>query len=69
MAKSETKVVSVIRKQGDKSYFHKCGVAFVNKDGSLNVKLDLFPETTFHIGDKYDPEKHGREPGDEDVPY
>lgn len=60
MAKTETKVVSVIQKDAndpDKSYFKKCGVAFVNQDGSYNMKLDLFPDVTFHIGDKYDPDK------------
>lgn len=49
---AEPKDVFVITKNGDKSYFNRCGVAFVNKDGSLNVKLDLFPDTQLQIRDK-----------------
>jgi hypothetical protein len=48
---AETKEVFVIEKNGDKSYFHKCGIAFVNRDGSLNVKLDLFPNVQIQIRD------------------
>jgi hypothetical protein len=33
----------------DKTYFNRAGVAFENRDGSLNVKLDLFPGLTFQI--------------------
>jgi len=32
-----------------KTYFNRAGVAFENHDGSLNVKLDLFPGLTFQI--------------------
>lgn len=32
-----------------KTYFNRAGVAFVNRDGSVNVKLDLFPGLTFQI--------------------
>lgn len=32
-----------------KTYFNRAGVAFENKDGSLNVKLDMFPGLTFNI--------------------
>lgn len=31
------------RKEEEKSYWHKIGAAFTNKDGSINVKLDFFP--------------------------
>jgi hypothetical protein len=34
-----------------KTYFNRAGVAFENRDGSLNVKLDLFPGVTFQIRD------------------
>jgi len=40
---AETKEVFVIEKNGDKSFWHRCGIAFVNKDNSPNLKLDLFP--------------------------
>jgi len=32
-----------------KTYFNRAGVAFVNRDGSVNVKLDMFPDITFQI--------------------
>ena len=28
---------------GGKTYWHRCGVAFENQDGSLNVHLEAFP--------------------------
>lgn len=53
-----TKVVYLIRTTGkgkdEKSFFTRQGVAFENRDGSLNVKLDLFPGLTFHIRDPKD---------------
>jgi hypothetical protein len=32
-----------------KTYFNRAGVAFENSDGSINVKLDMFPDLTFQI--------------------
>lgn len=32
-----------------KTYFNRAGVAFVNNDGSFNLKLDMFPDLTFQI--------------------
>jgi hypothetical protein len=49
---AETKDVFVINKTGDKSYFNRCGIAFVNKDGSLNLKLDLFPSVQLQVWDR-----------------
>ena len=41
------------RLHGDKTYFNRAGVAFApNKDGSINFKLDLFPNVTFQMRDK-----------------
>lgn len=37
--------------EGDKNYWHRCGVAFVNKDGSVNLKLDLFPGLNLQMRD------------------
>ena len=34
-----------------KSYWHRAGVAFVNRDGSINLKLDLFPNVPFQVRD------------------
>jgi hypothetical protein len=45
------KDVFVIRKAGSKSFWHRCGTAFVNRDGSVNVKLDLLPNVDLQIRD------------------
>jgi len=34
-----------------KTYYNRAGVAFQNRDGSLNLKLDLFPGVTFQVRD------------------
>lgn len=49
---ADTKEVFVIEKNGDKSFWHRAGVAFVNKDGSLNLKLDLFPNVQLQVRDR-----------------
>jgi hypothetical protein len=35
----------------NKSFWHRCGIAFVNRDGSLNLKLDLFPNVQIQVRD------------------
>jgi hypothetical protein len=40
---SKMKIVYVITKRKDRSFWNRIGVAFVNGDGSLNVKLESFP--------------------------
>ena len=35
--------VFAITERGDKSYWTKIGVAFENRDGSVNVQLEAFP--------------------------
>jgi hypothetical protein len=47
------KIVSSIDDTGGKTFFRRCGVAFVNSDGSLNVKLDMFPQLKLHIRDEF----------------
>jgi hypothetical protein len=37
------KVAYVITERNDKQYWNRIGVAFTNKDGSINVKLDALP--------------------------
>lgn len=37
------KFAYVITQRGDKSFWTRIGVAFVNRDGSINVKLEAFP--------------------------
>jgi hypothetical protein len=38
--------------QDRKTYFNRAGVAFENRDGSINVKLDVLPTVTFQIRDQ-----------------
>ncbi|MBX3130714.1 MAG: hypothetical protein KF718_28610 [Polyangiaceae bacterium] len=46
------KVVYVISEREGKSYWNRIGVAFVNRDGSLNVKLEAMPVSgELHIRD------------------
>lgn len=54
MANKKQKVVYLLvpakgEGKDQKTYFNRAGVAFENRDGSLNVKLDLFPGITFQI--------------------
>jgi hypothetical protein len=43
MNASAMKIVYVISERNSKNYWNRIGVAFVNKDGSINVKLDAVP--------------------------
>jgi hypothetical protein len=59
---SRMKFVYVITGSGERKFWNKFGVAFVNRDGSMNVKLDSLPVNgELHIRD-YVPSKSG---GDE----
>lgn len=40
---SKMKIVYQIVERNNKSYWNRVGVAFVNNDGSINVKLDSLP--------------------------
>lgn len=52
------KVVYVITERDGRSFWNRIGVAFVNKDGSLNVKLEALPVSgELHIRD-YTPPEH-----------
>jgi len=43
MNASKMKIVYVITERSGKSFWNRIGVAFVNNDGSINVKLDAVP--------------------------
>ena len=43
MNPSKMKIVYVITERNSKSFWNRIGVAFVNNDGSINVKLDAVP--------------------------
>lgn len=43
MKDNKLKLCYVITSRGLKKYWHRIGVAFLNNDGSINVKLDSLP--------------------------
>jgi hypothetical protein len=45
MDNSKVKLVYVINERNSRNFWTKVGVAFVNSDGSLNVKLEAIPVT------------------------
>ena len=44
--------VYVIVENGEKTFWKPCGVAFENRDGSFNIKLDLFPGVTLNMKER-----------------
>ncbi len=52
MDASKMKIVYVITERNGRNFWSRCGVAFVNSDGSLNVKLESLPVNgEIHIRD------------------
>jgi len=52
MESSKMKIVYVITRRNDKSYWNRIGIAFVNSDGSINVRLEALPVSgELHIRD------------------
>ncbi len=49
--RKEVYVIQQDEQDEKKSYWHRCGVGFVNRDGSINLKLDLFPNVQLQIRD------------------
>jgi hypothetical protein len=45
------KTLYLLVKQGDRTYFNRAGVGFVNRDGSINIKIDMFPDVSFQLRD------------------
>ena len=43
MEQNRMKIAYVITQRKDKSFWNRVGVAFVNNDGSINVKLEAVP--------------------------
>jgi hypothetical protein len=60
------KIVYGVTEREDKSYWTRIGIAFTNKDGSLNLKLDFFPtdilNTTIQVRDQADRDDLPRNP-------
>ena len=40
---TETRSVYAITERGDKSYWTRIGIAYLNRDGSLTCRLDALP--------------------------
>ena len=52
MDQSKMKIAYVITQRGTQKYWTRIGTAFVNRDGSFNVKLDAIPVTgEIHVRD------------------
>ena len=52
MDSSKMKIAYVVTERNGKSFWNRIGVAFVNSDGSLNVKLEAVPISgEIHIRD------------------
>jgi hypothetical protein len=43
MEQSKMKIAYVITQRKDRNFWNRVGVAFVNNDGSINVKLEAVP--------------------------
>ena len=43
METNQMKIVYAITERGERTYWTRIGVAYTNRDGSLNVKLDAVP--------------------------
>ncbi|HYQ04981.1 MAG TPA: hypothetical protein VER96_40170 [Polyangiaceae bacterium] len=43
MDQSKMKIAYVITQRKDRNFWNRVGVAFVNSDGSINVKLEAVP--------------------------
>jgi hypothetical protein len=43
MEKTKVKIVYVISERNGKNYWNRIGIAFLNGDGSINVKLEALP--------------------------
>lgn len=67
------KIVYSVTKRGEKSFWTRIGVAFVNRDGSLNVKLECLPvngELQIRDQKERDNDSRGSSSNDEDnVPW
>ena len=62
MEANKMKIVYVISERGGKHYWTRIGVAFVNNDGSLNLKLEAMPVNgELHVRD-YVPREAGAMP-------
>lgn len=71
---AQPKIVYVVTKRGEKSFWTRVGVAFTNRDGSLNVKLEALPiNGELQIRDQKERDNEGGSRGgsndSDDVPW
>jgi hypothetical protein len=69
MENSKVKIVYVVSERSGKRFWNRIGIAFLNRDGSINVKLDAVPVTgEMHIRD-YVPKEdvHGMSNGRDEL--
>ncbi len=52
------KDVFVINESNGKKFWNRCGQAYVNSDGSVNVRLDMFPNIQLQIRDRKESDGH-----------
>ncbi len=65
---ADMKDVFTIVKNGEKEYWNKVGTAFVNRDGSLTVKLNALPVNgALHIRDPKPRNSNGNSDGRRDT--
>lgn len=59
MDQSKMKIAYVVTQRGANKYWTRVGAAFVNRDGSINVKLEAIPVSgEIHVRD-YVPREEG----------
>ncbi len=63
MDKASLKIVYTITERGERKFWNRIGIASVNRDGSLNVKLDAVPVNgMLHVRD-YTPRDESTDQG------
>ncbi|HEY6333562.1 MAG TPA: hypothetical protein VI756_29850 [Blastocatellia bacterium] len=48
---AQPKILYLLVETNDKTYWNRAGAGFLNNDGSINIKLDMFPGLTFNLKD------------------
>jgi hypothetical protein len=48
---AQPRILYLLVEANEKTYWNRAGVGFLNNDGSVNIKLDMFPGLTFNMRD------------------
>ena len=43
------KVLYLLTKRGERTYWNRVGAGFVNRDGSINLRIDFLPDVSFQL--------------------